>query len=151
MPEKEIENKEATPPMPNYRAQGFYLKDFSFENPKAPQIFAKAAQKPEMELSVDVGVKKIEGTSFEVALKTNAQAIVDGEVIFLIELVFAGIFAMNPELGKDEIERLLLVDCAKDVFPFSRRVIADATREGGFAPLIIDPIDFEMVYNSRKK
>lgn len=145
------EKKETEQATPDYRAQGFYLKDFSFENPKAPQIFAQNMQKPKMELSVDVGVKKIEGTSFEVALKTNAQAIVGDEVVFLIELVFAGIFAVNPKLEKEEIERLLLVDCAKDVFPFSRRIIADATREGGFAPLILDPVDFEQVYQARVK
>lgn len=143
--------EEAAKPAMSYRAQGFYMKDFSFENPKAPKIFAAAAQKPKMELSVDVGVQKIEGASFEVALKTNAQASVDGEVIFLVELIYAGIFVVNTELSKEEIERILLVDCAKDVFPFSRRAIADATREGGFAPLILDPVDFEVVYASRKQ
>ena len=135
----------------NYRAQGFYLKDFSFENPKAPQIFAQPMQKPKMELSVDVGVQKIEGANFEVSLRTNAQASIEGDVIFLVELVFAGIFAVNPELTKEEIERILLVDCARDIFPFSRRVIADATREGGFAPLILEPVDFNAVYKGRKK
>ena len=143
---------EATPQTTlNYRPQGFYLKDFSFENPKAPRIFAQILQKPKMELSVDVGVQNIEGANFEVSLRTNAQASIDGEVIFLIELVFAGVFAVNPELGKDEVQRILLVDCARDIFPFSRRVIADATREGGFAPLILEPVDFETVYNGRKK
>jgi len=135
----------------NYRAQGFYLKDFSFESPKAPRIFAQNMPKPKMELSVDVGVQNIENNNFEVALRTNAQASVDGEVIFLVEVVFAGMFAVNPELSKDAIERILLVDCPRDIFPFSRRIIADTTREGGFAPLILDPVDFEMVYQSRKK
>ena len=89
--------------------------------------------------------------NFEVSLRTNAQASIDGEVIFLVELLYAGVFAVNAELSKEEIERILLVDCARDVFPFSRRIIADTTREGGFAPLLLDPVDFEMVYKNRKK
>ncbi len=145
------DKKETQETAVKYRPQGFFMKDFSFENPKAPQIFSKLTQKPKMELSVDVGVKKIEGSAFEVSLKTNAQASVDGEVVFLVELVYSGIFVVNPDLEKEEMEKTLLVDCAKDVFPFSRRVIADATREGGFAPLILDPVDFAMVYESRKK
>jgi len=134
-----------------YRAQGFYLKDFSYESPKAPLIFTQNLQKPKMDLSVDVSVQKLENANFEVSLRTNAQASIDGEVIFLIELLYAGIFMVNAELDKDTIERILLVDCARDVFPFSRRVIADTSREGGFTPLLLDPVDFEMVYKNRKK
>lgn len=150
MADKEKDEAAKTPAI-KYRAQGFYMKDFSFENPKAPQIFSNAAEKPKMELSVDVAVQKVEGSSFEVTLKTNAQASVNGEVIFLVELAYAGLFVVHPDLKKDEAERILLVECAKDVFPFSRRIISDATREGGFAPLILDPVDFEAVYISRKQ
>jgi preprotein translocase subunit SecB len=136
----------------NYRPQGFYLKDLSFESPKAPAIFVNSASlKPSMDLSVDVGVQQLEGPNFEVSLRTTAQARVGTDVIFLVELHYAGVFSINPELEKAEIERILLVDCAKDVFPFARRIIADATREGGFAPLVLDPVDFEMVYQKRKQ
>jgi preprotein translocase subunit SecB len=148
MTKTETENQQQTL---NYLAQGFYLKDFSFESPKAPAIFTQNMQKPAMELAIDVGVQKLENNNFEVSLRTNAQASVDSEVIFLIELLYAGAFAVNTELSKDEIERILLVDCARDIFPFSRRFIADTTREGGFAPLILNPVDFETVYKARKK
>lgn len=133
-----------------YRPLAFFLKDLSFENPKAPQIFQAEASQPKIQLNVEIAVQKLQNTSFEVAVKAHARADAGTESLFLAEVLYAGIFAINPEItDKNEIEHLLLVDCAKDVFPFIRQRIAETTRDGGFAPLIIDPVDFEQLYQGR--
>lgn len=136
---------------PKFRVNGFYIKDMSFESPMAPEIFTKQAAAPKLEMSVDVIVSKIEGTAFEVALKTSAKAVGEEGSMFMIELLHAAIFVLNPELPKDEMEKTLLIDCPNVIFPFTRRVIADTVQDGGFAPLILDPVNFEAIYAAKKE
>jgi len=136
---------------PKYRMNGLYVKDISFENPLAPGIFIKQIEKPGMSVNVDVNILKLQESTYEVSLKITARADApDSKAVFLIELVYAGIFSLSPTLSQAEHDKILLVDCASYIFPFARRLIADLVQEGGFPPLLLEPINFEAVYIARQ-
>lgn len=147
-----------TPTAPNaekgqkFRISGLYVKDISFENPLAPGIFVNKIDKPDMNVGVDVNLGKLKENAYEVALRVHARAEAsDSKALFLVELVYAGLFIVNPELPEAEHEKILLVDCAAVIFPFARRLIADLVKEGGFPPLILEPLNFEAIYNSKRQ
>ena len=129
-----------------------YVKDLSFESPNAPMSLAKVQNQPSMSINVDIEAQELQDNNFEVILKVEAKAVSGDDNVFLAELSFAGVFWVNPEkvLGEQK-EMLLLVFCPNLLFPFARRVIADVTRDGGFPPLMINPIDFMALYQSKKK
>lgn len=137
--------------VPKYRLNGIYVKDISFENPLAPGIFIQPIEKPAMNVSVDINIAPLQESTFEVALKVTARADSEGgKAVFLVEIVYAGVFSLNPALEPHERDKTLLVDCASYLFPFARRLIADLVQEGSFPPLLLEPINFEAVYNARK-
>lgn len=137
-----------TPPQRQLRALNQYVKDLSFENP-GNRI---AENQPNIDLGIDVSAAAHESGNgvFEVSLKLSAKAHSDTTTLFLAELDYAGLFQV---IGFDEIETeaALLVECPRMLFPFARRLIADITREGGFPPLLIDPVDFVQLYRAQKE
>lgn len=144
-------SKEDLKNAPKLKVNGFYTKDVSFESPLSPAVFVQKTEQPKLEMSVDVVVSKIEGTAFEVALKINAQANIEEGALFIVELLHAGIFVLNPELEQDDMEKTLLIDCPNILFPYARRIVSDLTQDGGFAPLILDPVNFEAIYAQKKQ
>lgn len=151
MSEDEFKAAEDNNKMGKLRINGFYLKDLSFESPQAPAIFLDQGQQPKLDMSVDVVVSKVDGTAFEVALKINAKANTDKGVLFEVELLHGGFFVLNPELEKEEMEKTLLIDCPNIIFPYARRVVSEVTQDGGFAPLILEPVNFESIYEQKKQ
>src|SRR3546814_2187127 len=117
-----------------------YVKDLSFENPNAPQVFQSTAQ-PQLGVNVNVGVTRPGDDVYEVALKFNVTATVDGTTSFAVELVYSGLFGLR-NVPEDALQPFLLVEAPRILFPFARRVVADVTRVGGFPPLLLEPIDF---------
>ena len=118
-----------------------YIKDLSFENPRAPQSFAQQPAQPEVEINVDVKARNLNPDVFEVVLTINATARAQGETVFLVELAYGSVVTIHnatPEM----LPMLVLVETPRIVFPFARAIIANATRDGGFPPLMINPIDF---------
>ena len=128
-----------------------YLKDFSFESPNAPGIFLEMKHAPEIKVNLDVKAGKIneENNIFEISLLVSTEAKYEDKTAFICETEYTAIATINvkPEL----LEPILLVEIPRHLFPFSRNIIADATREGGFAPLMLQPVDFLSLYVSRKK
>lgn len=122
-----------------------YVKDFSFENPSAPQSLLQQSEPPAVQINVDVKANKVGNNAYEVSLQINAEAKSKEQVVFLAELVYAGVFTLR-NIPEEQIQPVLLVECPRLLFPFARAVIADATREGGFAPLLVHPIDFAGLY-----
>ncbi len=123
-----------------------YTKDMSFENPNAPTSFQEMANgKPQIDVNVNVNAKKLSEDSYEVELKLSASANNDGKIAFVAELVYAGLFGVR-NVPEENMQALLLVQAPTILFPFARRVIADATRDGGYPPLLLEPIDFGMLY-----
>jgi len=135
---------EAQPPQ--IRILGQYIKDLSFENPNAPGGFSN--QSPQINVSVDVRVPGNQDNDYEVELRLTADAKVEDTQVFLVELVYGAVFRLEniPEQG---LQPVLLIECPRIIFPFARRIIADMTRDGGFPPLMIDPIDFAALYRQR--
>ncbi len=128
-----------------------YVKDLSFENPNAPLIYAEVQKGPDLDVNIDVQVRHLQNRLYEVLLATRVKASVKDKVAFLVELDFGGLATVGQSIPKSEIERLMLVEVPRFLFPFARAVISDVTRDGGFPPLLINPIDFEELYRNRKQ
>ncbi|PKQ09061.1 MAG: protein-export chaperone SecB [Alphaproteobacteria bacterium HGW-Alphaproteobacteria-12] len=135
---------------PHLRVLTQYVKDLSFENPNAPQMLGPAEEQPAINLRVDVGVRRMNETDFEVALKIGADATIKEQTMFLAELEYAGLFRLTNVPEKD-LEAVLVIECPRQIFPFARRALADVTRDGGYPPLMIDPIDFVSLYQQRRQ
>lgn len=144
----ENENQNAKKPQVSINSQ--YIKDLSFENPDSPASFTKVNAAPKIDLTLDVQVKKVEEDNYEVVLKVNSKATHDGTTLFIVELSYAGLFSVKDCADEAQKEQLLLIYCPNLIFPFARRVIADLTRDGGYQPLMINPIDFASLYLQQK-
>jgi preprotein translocase subunit SecB len=118
-----------------------YIKDLSFENPRAPQSLIQQTTQPEVEINVDVKASNLGPEVFEVVLTINATARAQGETVFLVELAYGSVVTIKNARA-ELLPALVLVETPRIVFPFARAVIANATRDGGFPPLMINPIDF---------
>lgn len=133
----------------SFVVKGQYIKDLSFENPHAPQSLLATNKAPAIDVNVDLKAQKLQDTIFEMTLHIAARAVTEGNTLFLVDLAYAGIFEVN-NIPDTHIEPLLMVDCPFVLFPFARRVIADVSRDGGFPPLMLDPIDFHALYVENK-
>lgn len=121
-----------------------YVKDLSFENPAAPQIF-QSQEAPQMDVQFNIGANQIGEDVHEVVLKIEVKAEVDGKVAFLVDLSYAGLFGLR-NIPAEHMQPFLLGEAPRIIFPFARRVLADAVRDGGFQPLMLEPIDFNALY-----
>jgi len=128
---------------------GQYIKDLSFENPKAPKVFIEKNLTPKIDVAIDINATKLQNEVFEVELNISANAKNKEDTIFVIELVYAGIFTIKG-IAEDLIKQTLFIQCPALIFPFARRIISDTTRDAGFPPLMLNPINFEAMYESKK-
>lgn len=126
-----------------------YVKDLSFENPAAPGRPAQAEGAPDIGVDVQVEARPLADGSYEVSLKITADARRDKAPVFLLELTYDGVFTF-VDVPEEALEPALLVECPRLIFPFARRVVADVTRDGGFPPLLLTPIDFLALYRGRR-
>lgn len=134
---------------PSIQVIGQYLKDLSFESPKAPASLKSPGDNPNLQIDVNVNVTKLEEQTFESAIQIKAHASNDGGTIYMLEAVYAGAFQVK-NLPADALEPVLLINCPTILYPFLRRIISEMTQEGGFPPLLLDPIDFATLYKQRK-
>jgi len=118
-----------------------YIKDFSFENPRAPQSLMQQRDPPEVQLGVDVKAQTLGPDVFEVVLTVSANATMAGEAVFVIELAYAAVVTVR-NTPQELMAAVLLVETPRLLFPFARSIIASATRDGGFPPLLLHPVDF---------
>ncbi len=137
----------STAPSLNILAQ--YVKDLSFENPNAPEILAKPPEKqPQINIQVNIGARQVGDADYEVDLQLEAKAGEGKELLFSTEITYSGIFRIQ-NVPADSLQAVIMVECPRLLFPFARQIIADATRNGGFPPLMIDPIDFVALFQQR--
>ena len=122
-----------------------YIKDLSFENPGAPRSLQARDKAPAININVNVNANPLSETDFDVVLTLTADAKDDGKTVFHTELVYGGVFRVVG-FPQEHMLPLLFIECPRLLFPFARQIIADATREGGFPPLLINPIDFAAMY-----
>ncbi len=129
-----------------------YIKDLSFENPNAPGIFTNPnSGQPALNISLDVRSKKLSERTFEVVLTLRAQATSEETTAFLAELDYAGMVSVAASVAEADVERLVNVEVPRFLFPFARNMLAVVTREGGFPPLFVNPIDFASIHARHKQ
>ena len=125
-----------------------YVKDLSFENPGAPQALLPGGPRPQIGVRVNVTSQPLEGERYEVVLQVNVEARAGEQALFVLELAYAGVFGLS-NMPAEAAQPVVLIECPRLLFPFARRVVADVTRDGGFPPLMIEPIDFLGLYRRR--
>ena len=127
-----------------------YTKDLSFEVPGAPGIFATLREPPQIDLQLDVQARPVQDGQnvFEVTLDIRADAKANDQVCFIAELTYCGIFTVNVD--EASLEPVLLVECPRLLFPFARNILAEVTRDGGFPPVFLNPIDFVALWQNRR-
>jgi len=134
--------------MPQIGVLAQYVKDFSFENPNAPRSMTPTGQQPTIGIQVNVDASPVSDTDFEVVLRLEGKAEAQNMLLFSFELVFAGAFRIQ-NVPAESVQPIVLIECPRLLFPFAREIIATAVRNGGFAPLLLDPIDFVTLYRQR--
>ena len=125
-----------------------YLKDFSFENPHAPRSLTPSGTQPNINIQVNVEAAPASETDFEVTLKLEGKAEAQGLVLYNFELEFGGVFRIL-NVPADSLQPFVLIECPRLLFPFAREIVATAVRNGGFQPLLLNPIDFVELYRQR--
>ena len=140
------ENNQAAQPSINILAQ--YTKDLSFENPGAPRSLQARDKAPGITINVNVNANPLSEADFDVVLTLNAEAKDGDKVVFAAELVYGGVFRITG-FPQEHMLPLLFIECPRLLFPFARQIVADVTRNGGFPPLMIDPIDFAQIFTQR--
>lgn len=128
------------------RAQ--YIKDMSFENPRAPASIFSLREAPQMDVNIDMNAQRLDEKVFELAIHISARAVAEKTTVFLCDVVYAGVLEVQA-IPDEALEQTIFIQGAQLLFPFARRVIADLTRDGGFPPLQLEPIDFAALYQQR--
>lgn len=137
------------PAMPNMQVLAQFIRDFSFENPRAPNSL-RTDSRPEVDLGVEMSAKGRTDGLFEVDLKLTVKAATPEGPMFAIELVYGGLFQLG-NIPENMVEPTLLIECPRYLFPFARRIIADVSSDGGFVPpFFLEPIDFGTLYLQQK-
>lgn len=129
---------------PNMRILAQFTRDLSFENPNAPAIFQQQ-EPPAIDVQFNIGTTQVADDVHEVVLKVEARAEAGGQTAFIVDLTYAGLFGFR-NVPADQVQPFLLGEGPRLLFPFARRVLADAVRDGGFPPLMLEPIDFGQLY-----
>lgn len=136
--------------LPPLSVGGQYIKDLSFEAPNTPMVFAQLQkQQPDIAVNVDVNARALQNNIYEVVLNIKAECKVGEMTAFIAELSYGGIFTIN--VPREHLEPLLLIECPRLIFPFARAILADATRDGGFPPLLLNMVDFVAMYQNQLK
>ncbi|MBI4366456.1 MAG: protein-export chaperone SecB [Deltaproteobacteria bacterium] len=125
-----------------------YIKDFSFENPNAPQSLTAGKEPPQIGIQINVAATPLSDTDIEVVLKLEGKAETGGTLMFNFELEFGGVFRIR-NMPQENLNAVVLIECPRLLFPFAREIIATAVRNGGFPPLLLDPVDFVSLYRQK--
>jgi preprotein translocase subunit SecB len=125
-----------------------YIKDFSFENPNAPRSMNSGQEPPQIGIQINVAAQPMTETDIEVVLNLEGKAETGGSLMFSFELAFAGVFRIR-NVPQESLNAIVLIECPRLLFPFAREIIATAVRNGGFPPLLLDPVDFVSLYRQK--
>jgi len=133
----------AAPPQLNVLAQ--YIKDLSFENPNSPASLGPQDKQPNINIQINVTAKTLAETDYEIALTIEGKAENAGTTLFAFELIYAGVFRVQ-NVAQENLHPLIMIECPRLLFPFAREIISNSVRNGGFPPLMLDPVDFVGLY-----
>ncbi len=135
---------------PQIGIQSQYVKDLSFENPGAPGSLVATAEPPDIQVNVEVQARPLQNEAYEVSLHITASGKNGQTTLFVLDLTYGAVCRIVG-VPKESLQPVLLVECPRMLFPFARRVLSDATRDGGFPPLMLNPIDFLSLYRQQQK
>lgn len=135
---------------PDIQVKAQFIRDLSFESPNVLKLVDGPGTNPNLQLEINVNARNVKAGLFESVIELRAEANSKEGIIYDFEIVYGGLFAIS-NIREDALEPFLLVNCPALLFPFLRRIVADVTREGGFPPLFLDPIDFAALYLKRKQ
>jgi preprotein translocase subunit SecB len=127
-----------------------YIKDMSFENPSVTKPVLAQGENPNIQVEVNVNAQRLGDAVYESAITLRSQCTAKAGAVYEIEVVYGGLFEVK-NLPEQQLEPFLLVNCPALLFPYLRRIVSDTTREGGFPPLLLDPIDFAALYMRRQQ
>ena len=122
-----------------------YVKDLSFENPNIPGLLTLKAE-PSVEMNIDVKGSNLDNDFYEVVLTLSCKGTSGETTLFVAELSYASLISLN-DVPEEQIQRILFVECPILMFPFARNIIADATRDGGYPPILMQPVDFQAIFD----
>jgi len=131
---------------PKVEIQAQYLKNIFFDSPIVPGVFKKLTEAPKVDLNLDLQVKEVEAKTFEVTLVLNIKANKDIETVFTTDIEYSGLFKIENIANEDQKKQILLIYCPNLLFPFARSIVATISREAGFMPLMVNPVDFAALY-----
>ena len=134
---------------PSIRVLAQFIRDLSFENPRAPDSLSVANTPPQMDVGVEMNARGRADGFFEVDLKLTTSAQRDGAALFHCELLYGGLFQIAG-VPQDDMELVLMTECPRFLFPFARQIISELSSQGGFPPFMLDPIDFAGIYLTQK-
>jgi preprotein translocase subunit SecB len=140
----------AAQPQVQVKVLSQYIKDLSFENPNIRKLMAAPGDAPNLKVEVNVNAERVDGDVYESAIELKATAANNVGTIYVLETVYAGLFKIE-NIPEQALEPFLLISGPTTIFPFLRRIVADITREGGYPPLMLDPIDFHGLYMRRQQ
>ena len=132
-------------PAPQLNVLAQYTKDLSFENPNAPASLQPQEQQPQINIQINVNANNLSEHEYEVTLSVEGKAENAGKMIFSFELAYAGVFRIQ-NVPQENLHPLIMIECPRLLFPFAREIVATAVRDGGFPPLMLDPVDFVGLY-----
>jgi preprotein translocase subunit SecB len=142
------EQPQAQENAPQLNVLGQFIKDFSFENPNAPRALTPSPQQPSIKINIGVEAAPLAENDVEVTLRLDGKAEVQGFVLFGFELLYAGVFRIL-NIPPESLQPMVMIECPRLLFPFAREIVATATRNGGFPPLMLEPVDFASLYRER--
>ena len=134
--------------LPQVAVLAQYVKDLSFENPHAPRSMAPSSQQPSINIQINVDAAPVSETDFEVTLRLDGKAESQGMLLFGFELIYCGVFRVL-NIPAESLQPTVMIECPRLLFPFAREIIATSTRNGGFMPLLLEPVDFVALYHQR--
>jgi len=147
------EKKEETKENPVFRMQKMYTKDLSFENPNAPAVYITPQKlEPAVEVNLKLNNKKMDDDHWEVAVQITAKISTkdDNKVMFILEIEHAGVFLLK-NIPEEHLPMILAVDCPTLLFPFTRQIVSQVSTDGGFAPFLMEPVNFMALFQNAKK
>jgi preprotein translocase subunit SecB len=125
-----------------------YTKDFSFENPNAPNSLVQQQAQPQIGIQINVNPRQLSPTDYEVELKLDGKAEHGGNILFAFDLNYAGVFRL-ANIPQENLGPLLMIECPRLLFPYAREIISNAIANGGFPPLLLNPVDFVGLYQQK--
>ena len=145
---EKVKNPES---QPKVEIQAQYLKNVFFDSPLVPGVFKKLTEAPKVDLNLDLQVKEVEAKTYEVTLVFNIKANKDIETVFTTDIEYSGLFKIDNVGTEDQKKQILLIYCPNLLFPFARSVVATISREAGFMPLMVNPVDFAALYMQQQQ